>query len=446
MHLNGDCMALAHPPRLNPYKWRFELTLTFLMVCTLIALALPKKLLQHTLIIEPEQYQFVYTNDDRANGGTSQARITDKSGYNWECDLLKSYSHPFCGFEIVLGKDRLHGVDLSKYTSLKLWLKYEGPTESVRINIRNINPAYFTEEKSSSTKYNQLEFNKRLLNDEPLEFLMENLSVAEWWINYNKIPPNLSHVELDNVIVLEISTGNYSKLGYHAFELSRVEFQGYYFSTEDWYLGIIIFWLIIILGYILYRSFQLSNQLKEQILRENELIEINHILDSRSRQLDIKSKTDHLTGVFNRQGLEDALQIALNERRENQNPLSLIMFDLDHFKLINDNHGHLVGDEVLTQVADLVQNHIRRQDVFARWGGEEFVLVCKDSTAKEAEFLAEKLRELISQHSFPKNLKVTASFGVADIKPEQTLDTLFRNADLALYRAKNGGRNRVITL
>src|SRR5690606_25292494 len=212
------------------------------------------------------------------------------------------------------------------------------------------------------------------------------------------------------------------------------------------YLGIIIFWLIIILGYILYRSFQLSNQLKEQILRENELIEINHILDSRSRQLDIKSKTDHLTGVFNRQGLEDALQVALNERRENQNPLSLIMFDLDHFKLINDNHGHLVGDEVLTQVADLVQKHVRKNDVFARWGGEEFVLVCKDSTAKEAEFLAEKLRELISLHEFPHGLKVTASFGVADIKPEQTLDTLFRNADLALYRAKNGGRNRVITL
>lgn len=439
-------MALAHPSRLNIFKWRFELTLICLMVLTLIALLLPKKLFQHSLVIEPEQYQFVYTNDDRSNGGDSIARILDKKGYKWECDLIKSYSHPFCGFEIVLGEDRTNGINLSKYSSLKLWIRYEGPTDNVRLNLRSINPAYFSKENPSSTKFNQLEFNKRLLNEEPLEFSIENFSVAEWWINQNKIPPNLSHVELENVIVFEVSTGNYSSIGLHSFELSRVEFTGYYFSTEDWYLAIIIFWLIIILGYILYRSFQLSNQLKEQILRENELIEINHILDSRSRQLDIKSKTDHLTGVFNRQGLEDALQVALNERRENQKPLSLIMFDLDHFKLINDNHGHLVGDEVLTQVADLVQKHVRKNDVFARWGGEEFVLVCKDSTAKEAEFLAEKLRELISLHEFPHGLKVTASFGVADIKPEQTLDTLFRNADLALYRAKNGGRNRVITL
>jgi diguanylate cyclase (GGDEF)-like protein len=441
-------MALAHSFRLNVSKWKFELTLSGLMALTLIALLLPGHWLEHSLIIAPENYQFIYTNDDRVDGGTSQARLIDKNGYTWECDLSKANTnHPFCGLEIVLGKDRSTGVDLSKYQALKLWLQYEGPTESVRVNLRNANPAYFKEQDPSSTKFNQIEINKRLMiTNEPLEFALDNFSVAEWWLNYKKIPPQLSHVELDNVIVLEVSSGNYSQPGYHRFELLRVEFHGYYFTTENWYLCIIIFWLSVIFGYILYRSLQLSNQLKEQKNRENELIEINQILDSRSRRLDLQSKTDHLTGVFNRQGLEEALQTALSERRENQNPLSLIMLDLDHFKSVNDSHGHLVGDEVLTQVAALVQKNVRRNDILARWGGEEFVLLCKGSTAKEAACLAEKVRELISQHPFPRNLKITASFGVADIKPDQTLDALFRNADLALYTAKNSGRNRVVSL
>jgi diguanylate cyclase (GGDEF)-like protein len=440
-------MAMNFPAGLSFSKWRFELVLACLMALTFIGLTLPEKFLHHHRVIEPGWYQKISTNDDSANGGASQSTLVDPYGYEWTCELRPSYKHPFCGFEIIVGQDRLNGIDLSKYQTLKLWLEYEGVTESIRVNLRNANPDYVKPDDASSAKFNQLEFSKRLLLNEeggPLEIALENLSVAEWWIKAHDIPPRYARAELDNIVVFEVTTGTDSAMGAHHFKLSRVEFHGYHFSVEDWYFGIILSWLVLLLGYILYRLVQMSRQLQGQMLRESELLGINQVLDARSRKLDLQSKTDHLTGVFNRQGLEEALQATLNERRESKKPLSLIIFDLDHFKSVNDTWGHLVGDEVLIQVAGLVQKNVRMGDILARWGGEEFVLLCKDSTAKNAEALAEKLRELISHYPFAEDLNVTASFGVADIKPGQTLDALFHHADLALYSAKKGGRNRVI--
>jgi diguanylate cyclase (GGDEF)-like protein len=425
------------------YKWRFELSITCLLLLTLAALTLFPRVLERTLIIEPEAYQFIYTNDDRYSGGTSVAQIVNREGYAWRCELKKTFRHPYCGFEIVLGKNQNEGVDLSNYSKIKLWLNYSGPTEAIRLYLRNINPAYFREGVYDSTKYNQLEFHSSLIKNGYVEFSMDNFSVAEWWLNSNKVPPNLSHVQLENTILFEVSSGTYSVEGVHDFELTRVELQGHYLSTEHWYLSIIIFWLIIIFGYLLYRALQLSQRVRAQLIREKQLVEINTILDSQSRRLDLKSKTDHLTGVFNRRGLEESLQLVLNERRDNQTPIALIMFDLDHFKSINDTYGHLMGDEVLIKVAQLVQQQIRHNDIFARWGGEEFVIVCKDATARQAEILAEKIREYISNYHFDNDLNITASFGVADISSNESLESLFVNADLALYQAKNNGRNKV---
>jgi diguanylate cyclase (GGDEF)-like protein len=203
-------------------------------------------------------------------------------------------------------------------------------------------------------------------------------------------------------------------------------------------------WLGIFVIFLGYRIATLNNQVRSQKKREAELLEINSLLDLRGQQLEEKSKTDTLTGAFNRQGIEEAIRIGLWEWRSQKKPLSLVLMDIDHFKNINDEHGHMIGDHVLSTLSNLVKQHIRTNDLFARWGGEEFVLVCRDTKIEQASLIADKIRELIASYAFNDNIQVTASFGVATLNANETLEQLFNNADKALYKAKDQGRNRVV--
>ena len=177
--------------------------------------------------------------------------------------------------------------------------------------------------------------------------------------------------------------------------------------------------------------------------RELELLVLNSLLDKQSKVLKNQAHTDKLTGVFNRQGVEDAIALALREWEEESIQLSIVMLDIDHFKSINDNFGHAVGDIVLSELATLVQGNIRSTDRFARWGGEEFVLICRDTTLDIAVKIAEKLRDRIAGAELVDGVSVTASFGVANITNKSSIEELFKYADDALYKAKNNGRNKV---
>jgi len=157
---------------------------------------------------------------------------------------------------------------------------------------------------------------------------------------------------------------------------------------------------------------------------------------------------DSLTGLLNRRGMGEHLQRAHELARETGVGYALVLFDLDHFKLINDGFGHAAGDAVLQQVAHLMQTRVRREDQVARWGGEEFLLLLPASTAETARTTAEKLRELIAHTRMSvggAELRLTASFGVAAWEPQRTptIAELLGQCDSALYNAKAGGRNRV---
>ena len=295
-----------------------------------------------------------------------------------------------------------------------------------------------------STKYNQIEFSTDLLKDQPLEFSLNDFFVADWWLLEFNIPPKLRQPQFDNIIMIEVQTGSKEPLGEHNFQLKKVELIGQRLTTEKWYLFIMSSWLGIFVIFLGYRIASLNSQVRSQKKRESELLEINSLLDVRSKQLEEKSKTDLLTGAFNRQGIEDAIRIGLWEWRSQKKPLSLILIDIDHFKKINDEHGHAIGDHVLSTLSNIVKQHIRSNDLFARWGGEEFVLLCRDTKIDQASLIAEKIRELIASFVFKDNMLVTASFGVATLNANETLEQLFNNADKALYDAKHQGRNRVV--
>jgi diguanylate cyclase (GGDEF)-like protein len=155
-----------------------------------------------------------------------------------------------------------------------------------------------------------------------------------------------------------------------------------------------------------------------------------------------RSVTDPLTNIGNRLKLDNELQSAMNYYRNFAQPFGLVMIDIDHFKPINDQHGHQAGDIVLQQFANLLVKHTRSNDIVGRWGGEEFMIILPGTNLNGAYLHAEKLRKVIENCEFENINKITASFGVAQPTPDMTLAQLLQHADEALYTAKEEGRNR----
>ncbi len=170
----------------------------------------------------------------------------------------------------------------------------------------------------------------------------------------------------------------------------------------------------------------------------------NQALQAANEELQTLASTDALTGVWNRRHFEQAANAAIAQARRYGEPLSLILFDIDHFKAINDRYGHQTGDLVLIEVTRRVGRSLRAADVLARWGGEEFMVLMPHCGEREAAELAEKLRGLLASAAFPGAGRVTSSFGVAEWACAETVDAWTKRVDDALYQAKEGGRNRVV--
>jgi diguanylate cyclase (GGDEF)-like protein/PAS domain S-box-containing protein len=155
------------------------------------------------------------------------------------------------------------------------------------------------------------------------------------------------------------------------------------------------------------------------------------------------AKTDALTGLANRLELDSVLSEEIERVKRFQSSLSIIMLDLDHFKKVNDNYGHLLGDKCLIKTAEILKTSSRSVDTVGRWGGEEFLIVCPETDLDGALKLAEKIRHFLEGNIFPEVKQITGSLGVTAFIAGDTLETLISRADKALYKAKEFGRNRV---
>ena len=168
-----------------------------------------------------------------------------------------------------------------------------------------------------------------------------------------------------------------------------------------------------------------------------------------NHRLEALAQTDPLTQLVNRRALTIRLLTEMERVRRYNAPLAMLLLDLDHFKLINDTYGHLVGDDVLSGVAALLQRAVRTVDTVARYGGEEFVMVLPETGKQGAIAFAERIRDKLASHRFPmaggQEIHVTGSIGVANYPSPhiESVEDLFRAADAALYRAKGSGRNLV---
>jgi polar amino acid transport system substrate-binding protein len=170
-----------------------------------------------------------------------------------------------------------------------------------------------------------------------------------------------------------------------------------------------------------------------------------YLLISYNKRLSYISSIDPLTGCFNRLKIEEFLEQQINLNHRYQHSFSLIFYDIDHFKKVNDKYGHLAGDKVLIETTNLFRANIRKTDLLGRWGGEEFMIICPHTTLEQAQILAESLRKHLEKHYFEGIGYKTASFGVMEyLNSEWSQNDLIKITDDALYQAKEKGRNCVI--
>ncbi len=167
-------------------------------------------------------------------------------------------------------------------------------------------------------------------------------------------------------------------------------------------------------------------------------------LQKRSEMFEIKANTDSLTKLYSRAKFNTLYQLEFERSTRCLNPLTLLFIDIDNFKITNDTYGHDVGDIVLKKFSKLISKNIRKYDILARWGGEEFILMLPQTNINNGYKLAEKIRNVIASNKFEKIQTLTCSIGISTLDKGDEKETLIKHADNALYKAKSSGRNKTI--
>jgi diguanylate cyclase (GGDEF)-like protein len=220
-------------------------------------------------------------------------------------------------------------------------------------------------------------------------------------------------------------------------------------SYWPWLLALALSFVLLLLSMALRKTVRLENETEQLARHQRVLQHVNRNLQDQSEHLRHLAINDPLTGVLNRRAFADELRALLDHLSRFGRPLNLIVFDLDHFKAINDQQGHLAGDVALKLVAGVVHKHLNSDDLFGRFGGDEFLIACADSTLDETAQIADGIRRMVVDESTacdPPLPGLSLSIGIARASPETgyLVDALFQRADTALYAAKRGGRNRVV--
>lgn len=363
----------------------------------------------------------------------------DQSRTGFTCLLLSSVNPQSCGMNIQLGDGWRKGVDFERYQTIQLAVEYQGPAEKFRVNYRN---ATKTEPDVFLSKFHELFLPIRkgaYIYDIPIK----NMQVAKWWLEqHSSVDLAFTAPERNNVIHIGFDIENPMPVGQHYFKVLNFSLLTPLLSTYnlvEWAAGSAVYLLIVGL---IFNYFRLRSALIE---RSEEMFGLLHQLakaDTESAHFKKLSMYDPLTTLLNRRAALDLIEEYA--RHKSLAGTALIILDIDHFKQVNDNYGHDLGDEVLKIVGSATQQLVREEDAAVRWGGEEIVIICPKTHSEGAMRVAEKLRLQIKDLRFSNpELRISASFGVVTIQSGESFDSAFKRADEALYRAKHQGRDQI---
>ncbi|MBQ1824652.1 MAG: GGDEF domain-containing protein [Fibrobacter sp.] len=424
--------------------FRMNILIFVLLAATVIALFAYQNGLDDIEFLNLADYPYVIPESDSVDGGTSAIALerTDSS-IIVDYELREGYAYPYAGVKIFLGDGKTRGKNLSHYDSIFVWVKPRGEG-TVRLYMRGYDSAFYRQDDETSLKFNEVEFFP-LEETYPAVFVPQEFRVASWWVAQNEINVHKARVDLSNIPLIEIQTGTNAPLGYGTLEIRGLCFKGKKIAKVDLVTILVVIWFVTFLIILVIRFFDYSRERVANKRKQEELEKNLAALQIEKSEYEKSSKEDPLTGCLNRAGFSSILLREQENLSKNGCPVSFVILDIDHFKDVNDTYGHSVGDEVLVNLTRLIRDKIRNTDALVRWGGEEFVILCSDTPIQNAQFLAEKLRVAIEGAVLIKQQQVTCSFGIAEMIPGEDPKKLFERADKALYSAKEGGRNRVVS-
>lgn len=419
---------------------RPDLIASLLTVVTLSLVAWQHWGMNHVLTVSPGQGLSGWTTNDAEDGGNSQVHYHQGEGFGMECQIGAAISYPYCNLLVPLRTDG-SGVDLTQYQSLELELFFES---SIRDSLRvSLNHFYPDDDAGYGHKVNQQVISPRSGRGS-YRLNLSDFYVPSWWVHADrKLPPEGAKPNLRNVKHLVLTTGDMSDERKVSLALYKAEFRGKWITADTLYLALLWPWALLILAYLGCTAHRICRSVQDKNREAEQLRSLNRLLDLRSKQFEELAKHDNLTGLMNRAGIRESLEEAVKDYKRQNIPFALLMVDLDNFKQLNDNFGHDEGDRVLRDFSTLLQRRCRASDHPARWGGEEFIVICRHASAEAARVLAEDICQSLREAALGAGGGVTCSIGVAEID-HRGVDELFQRADAALYRAKRQGRDQVV--
>jgi len=386
-------------------------------------------------------------SDGTDNEGGSHANWLDREENAFECNVTHAIAWPYCGTEIQLTPD-FQGVDISEYKAMKVYINYAGPSTQVGVTLRSFEPASFVEGNVDSLKSSIVSIDTFELvgADTPIIIKPAEWQVLPWWLDRYTIARESRYTDFSHVVVVGLNLDDKPVDGKHRMQLKKVEVVKNLISEKTWYVVLISVWLLCVFLLVSWSLIKLLRQSKQHSSKAEALSIYADELSLLSEYHKNEAMRDELTGLYNRKGLAEYLKTKL-EKDEAFN-LSLILFDLDFFKKVNDSYGHDAGDQVLVSIAATINVNIRQSDCFCRWGGEEFAILCPAMPIEKTSEFANSLCNLIASTQIKTSstmINITASFGVSagHVDQNNLIDALFERADSALYKAKGNGRNRV---
>lgn len=402
-------------------------------------------LLQHFAMEKSHRFteydsNHIHIGNDNINGGKSISSFElIKDTIVFQCQTKHNpYSFAYCGLNIQLSPTPEQGIDLQTYDSLEFTLQYNASQhDTLLVYLSNL-------ENTASKTIIRSNMHTLLPKHgiEKVHLKLNDFAVPSWWVLMQKNVDESSLTNFDNITKLRIVTGDNTQERTINFTVSDIILNGKWVNKDTLYLSLLIFWLLII-------SVDSVNNFKRirqaYLLKEKEskaLQGLNRALTGERDKFESLAKTDPLTHCYNREGIKGILQNQMDMVTERSEPCSIILLDIDHFKEVNDKFGHHEGDIVLVNIANLLHKNIKAKDSLARWGGEEFLVVCSNTSLESAIGLAESLRKLIASTNLSNKIQITSSFGVTQLDSND-FESSFKQADKALYKAKFSGRNNV---
>ena len=385
-------------------------------------------------------HPFLAASDIDTHGGSVARLVQDGKAQRLDCQLSSKLDWPYCKLSYTLSNDG-NGLDLNELEYVTVDIDYAGPGPSMaKLVLLNFERGRYRLDDWTSRKVHETEAFE-IVPGKVSRFPINVFYVAGWWKRQSQQPMQQTGVNLDNVVQVDFMNAAEAKGdGHHVYTLRAIRFHGKVITKSKLLSLLIGMWITVAIVWSAMLSVTLRRDLDQSKAQLRLLSEVNRALKLETEQLAGHAHHDPLTGVLNREGLRAALMSTSTLLNA---PMSVVFLDIDHFKRVNDDHGHAVGDEVLRLFAATVGTHIRASDQLVRWGGEEFLLVCPGCDLQNAIVLAEKLRIALMEGAWPHALAVTASFGVAQHDPNEEISNVIDRADQQLYAAKKAGRNRV---